>query len=124
MRDFSVRSSVKMSEVKNGLSRFTIQACSAPVRLAAKQFVRFLFSRSEVWKGLVFVNSLPESSFVSWERIFLQILGKGSFADWNVFCARLSVFRAEQANQRLSTSALTGSCKCELGTIWNLLADC
>ena len=60
---------------------------------------------------------LPKNGFVSREFFYFLNSRKKSFADWNVFWARLSVFRAEQANQRFSTSAPTGPWKRELGIV-------
>jgi hypothetical protein len=58
-------SSVNIPEVKIRLPRFLIRACSSPVQFETEQSRDFLFSKSRPEIGLLSVNSLQESSFVS-----------------------------------------------------------
>src|SRR2546425_5584408 len=70
------------------LPRFAIRACSAPVQFRMQESADLFLRRTGRRKGLLFVNSLHESGFVSRVAIFLtflidgeNFLGSGFFAE-------------------------------------------
>ena len=66
---------MNVPQVKNRLPRFAIQACSAPVEFEKEQSPDFFLQISV--RRLLFVNSLPESSFVSRGATTFDIFRRG-----------------------------------------------
>ena len=104
--------------ISNGLPRFWIRACSALVRFEIERSgISFLLP-------LLFEEGLPffipsRSRVLCRGKDFFPKFQEGSILQLKRFLARLAVSRGEQPNQHFSNRAPTGSCKRELGIIWN-----